>query len=95
MLQSALNVREVNVTINQSGQYRGLAEVDDFCARRNLYFVGWANVRDFIAGNKDDLIGQIRSGLRVKHFSGANGRNLTLRGGHDGRREDQEGNAEH
>jgi hypothetical protein len=93
MLQPTLYVRQVNVTINQSRQYGGLAEVDYFCARRNFYFVGWSYVRDFIAGNKDDLIGQIRSGLRVKHFSSAYRRNLTLGGGHDGRREDQEGNA--
>jgi hypothetical protein len=57
---------DVRMTVNQAGQYRSFAQIDELRPGGNLYIVGWANGGDSFTFHQDDLVLHHSSGLTVK-----------------------------
>jgi hypothetical protein len=68
----------MDVAIDEAGEHRCVAEIDDTSAPRDLDLIGGTDIYDAIVPDDDDLIAKIGAGFRIEYASGANGD--TLRG---------------
>src|SRR5207244_1524529 len=85
-----LAVGEMHVSVDEPGEDRREAEVDDAGGRGNLHGGCGADVGDALAADENHLVLEVGAGLRVEQPAGADGGRLRLRGVRDRKGQDEE-----